>query len=1658
VVTWGNSFSGGDTGYYQLSTEQWISVTAELDGQDDSRDVTAIYSNDSAFAALRADGSVVTWGSSWSGGDSSEVSSQLNGECDVKVIYSNKEAFAALRADGSVVTWGNKNYGGDSNPVADHLDGDCDVKVIYSNNRAFAALRVDGSVVTWGDSWYGGDMGYYQFSTEQWISVTAELDGQDDSRDVTTIYSNYGAFAALRADGSVVTWGNSWVGGDMSYYQSSTNQMISVASELDGQDDNRDVTAIYSNNGAFAALRADGSVVTWGDSWYGGDSSAVASQLDGHDDSRDVTVIYSNYGAFAALRADGSVVTWGDSEGGGDSSAVASQLNGQCDVTAIYSNSYAFAALRADGSVVTWGDSLYGGDSSAVASQLDGYEDSRDVTAIYSNYGAFAALRADGSVVTWGDSGSGGDSSLAPKSPIFINTSIKNIDGSYNDDKKLHYTLCVQDTAENINAAWERLKTLVNEGYLGKLVVDDHQPLNISGLFLPFGSHGMDVSSLGLLKRLQTTGELNIHVNGYQEDRLPSSSQWTQLKAALPTSTPVHFIADSYSAVISVDDLIQLQTFAAQGVVEDILFNNKTLTLIGLPELGKIDKDIFKSVPQKTKTQLILDDDLSKVNATTVHGIVTSPFYTLLKERYFFADNNKKIGILDHSENINQYLDDLINFYALFSTMKISFTNDWSISSPHLSLDASQLLLGDAINVLNAISSSDPYILTIRYSAQDVSDEKVLNLSQLNHVIVDLTPKDWQAFDKLATLMAQNQNSTLHLNLTNLTMNQLVSNDEDEAGRHLSFIDADGSSHAIVVDKAIHFDLPILKRDLFVSSSAKTITSAEVLAYAMSSQISAIHVMDTKENIEKNMLALIQAYKTGKLAQIDVLNHEQVVLPLFVGDKALDKNIALLFNQDPSNPNPLIYTLHASDVKKTTALTFSVEDKAQEIETYWSDIEQKQSSLHTIYVSDQQPIQIEDLFLGAENYYDFYENSYHFSDFNLASQALMSKLHGASDFNLICQFYYNEKTGIVVNQLPSKSTYDRLKKLSIGDDVSGNIHLVMVNDDVSNPNSDAIVTNLSTRDLSLFANELTTNKKLIDVTIDVDQSTQPYVIEWNQHDLRYAWQVSTQAIPHIKQSDPSKPIQIDYLFSDTFKAIDVFHLLHSDFYTQFLKHTIIYDYAQQAAISGIEDTADQIERHLADLTHLIEDATKENGLGLFGVRWDYVNNSKSLVNPSITLVGESKTIHVNAKDIALNSTALKAISGSYLLIVEDSSSALNNAPFSALDLAAHPNIRIELKPQDLDHPIVLDAANSENIISINAAHLTQPNGSFSESINSVNGTAYFEVKNGSKTMMSLAGKQSTDSVKFYAPLDSESSILAKYKGQVTSLSEYFTLQDAMISAKTAQMPLKIKDTAENIRLHFEELVTLQKSGKLLEVSVVDPAIGQSYTTPIGVVATTATYLRAKETIDLIHWNATTRDIAIKFSKTEVNSIVLTDTTNNIEKNIDILASDNSKIQRIELTDSNEKKTLTITAAQYVNDVDVISKITTPHQLVVNAGSTTSSAMSSLNVYSQSASYYSALSEKDTNGRNIPYLRTLDLSADSVMINYGMNGAENEVIKLVNFGVDDKLNMKNKSSLSDISIDNQFGVLIQDDIQKQYGVFIVGVSSVDLHIQNNTITL
>ena len=285
------------------------------------------FRNSHAFAALKSDGSVITWGDSSNGGNSSTVSSSLNS--GVSQIFSTRFAFAALKDDGSVITWGSSTNGGNSSSVSSSLSSG--VSQLFSTRYAFAALKDDGSVITWGASSNGGNSS----------SVSSSL-----SSGVSQLFSTDDAFAALKSNGSVITWGNS--GGNSSSVSSSLSSGVSQIS-----------TARY----AFAALKSDGSVIAWGNSTYGGNSSSVSSSL-----ASGVSKLYSTGGAFAALKSNGSVITWGDSTNGGNSSSVSSSLSS--GVSQIFSTFTAFAALKGDGSVIAWGDSSNGGNASSVSSDL----------------------------------------------------------------------------------------------------------------------------------------------------------------------------------------------------------------------------------------------------------------------------------------------------------------------------------------------------------------------------------------------------------------------------------------------------------------------------------------------------------------------------------------------------------------------------------------------------------------------------------------------------------------------------------------------------------------------------------------------------------------------------------------------------------------------------------------------------------------------------------------------------------------------------------------------------------------------------------------------------------------------------------------------------------------------------------------------------------------------------------------------------------------------------------------------------------------------------------------------------------------------------------------------------------------------------------------
>ena len=216
-----------------------------------------IASNKKAFAAVHEDGTVKTWGCNTSGGDNTTA----NGLQEVKSIFSLAKGFVAVKKDGTVFAWGSELY--DINTEAakvtpsDHKDKhgcvagklSC-VKAIYlnTNDTAFAALKEDGTVVTWAPvnlSQEHEDEGSNSSKVQPAPTDIADKNGCVPHKlsCVKAIYPAEQAFAALKTDGSVVTWGNEATGGGgkMAVYNGESYVSDLTASLVH-------VKAIYSTN------------------------------------------------------------------------------------------------------------------------------------------------------------------------------------------------------------------------------------------------------------------------------------------------------------------------------------------------------------------------------------------------------------------------------------------------------------------------------------------------------------------------------------------------------------------------------------------------------------------------------------------------------------------------------------------------------------------------------------------------------------------------------------------------------------------------------------------------------------------------------------------------------------------------------------------------------------------------------------------------------------------------------------------------------------------------------------------------------------------------------------------------------------------------------------------------------------------------------------------------------------------------------------------------------------------------------------------------------------------------------------------------------------------------------------------------------------------
>jgi alpha-tubulin suppressor-like RCC1 family protein len=212
----------------------------------------------------------------------------------VQQIQASDHAFAAFLADGTVVSWGVFEEGLDTATYANYLAALRNVQKIQATSNSFAAIHADGSVNCWGSFLAGNN-------AKKDLHVLGK---------VVDLSSSRTSFAAsmLRDDGykGIAWWGEN---DNPGFFGVRLTEPACAVIE------------IQSNDFAFAALLADGSVVSCGTYTHGGDSEDIQDQL------KNIQFIASTTMAFCAVTNDGKVVTWGRGDEGGDSSAIQRQLS-----------------------------------------------------------------------------------------------------------------------------------------------------------------------------------------------------------------------------------------------------------------------------------------------------------------------------------------------------------------------------------------------------------------------------------------------------------------------------------------------------------------------------------------------------------------------------------------------------------------------------------------------------------------------------------------------------------------------------------------------------------------------------------------------------------------------------------------------------------------------------------------------------------------------------------------------------------------------------------------------------------------------------------------------------------------------------------------------------------------------------------------------------------------------------------------------------------------------------------------------------------------------------------------------------------------------------------------------------------------------------------
>ncbi len=268
------------------------------------RDATNIAAGGYHSLALKADGTVVGWGSNEYGQTSIPPDAT-----NIVALAAGMSHSLALNSDRQILAWGGNEYG-QTNAPADMTNG----IAISAGYYHSLALRSDGTVVGWG----AGRPGTFGFPHHGQATVP------DNATNIVAIAAGGYHSLALRADGTLLAWGLNNEG-QLNIPESATN-----------------VIAIAAGHGHNLVLKSNGTLVAWGNNLTGStDIPAEATNI--------VAIAAAGWHCLAQ-RADGKILSWGRNDLG--QSTVPFGLSHAQKLAAGLLHSL---ALKEDGTVVGWG-------------------------------------------------------------------------------------------------------------------------------------------------------------------------------------------------------------------------------------------------------------------------------------------------------------------------------------------------------------------------------------------------------------------------------------------------------------------------------------------------------------------------------------------------------------------------------------------------------------------------------------------------------------------------------------------------------------------------------------------------------------------------------------------------------------------------------------------------------------------------------------------------------------------------------------------------------------------------------------------------------------------------------------------------------------------------------------------------------------------------------------------------------------------------------------------------------------------------------------------------------------------------------------------------------------------------------------------------------